>query len=95
MKYFAWDGGKNELLKQKRGVSFEGVVFHIENGDVLDIVEHPNAVRYRHQKVYIVNLDGYAYMVPFIESEETVFLKTIIPSRKMTREYLYDQEDKT
>lgn len=93
MKYFTWDGEKNELLKRQRGISFEEVVFHIENRDVLDILAHPNVGKYGHQKVYIVNIGGYAYMVPFVETQEAVFLKTIIPSRKMTREYLYDEEN--
>ena len=93
MKYFDWDDEKNELLKRERGISFEEVVFHIENGDVLDVIDHPNAVKYQSQKVYILDIDGYAYLVPFVETQDTRFLKTIIPSRKMTRKYLYDDEN--
>ena len=88
MKYFSWNAEKNEALRRERGISFEEVVFHIEQGDVLDILEHPNRERYPSQRVFIVNVDDYAFIVPFIESEETVFLKTIIPSRKATRKYL-------
>ena len=71
------------------------MVFHIENGDVLDIIDHPNAERYGHQRIYILNVEGYGYLVPFVETENEIFLKTIIPSSKMTRRYLYDQEDQT
>jgi uncharacterized DUF497 family protein len=88
MKYFSWNEEKNEQLKRERNVSFEEVVFHIERGDLLDIVEHPNQERYQGQRLFIVNIDNYGYLVPFIESEEEVFLKTIIPSRKATKRYL-------
>ena len=90
MKHFSWNAEKNEALRRERGVSFEEVVFHIERGDVLDILEHPNREKYPSQRVFIVNMDDYAFIVPFIESAETVFLKTIIPSRKATRKYLGD-----
>jgi uncharacterized DUF497 family protein len=88
MKYFWWNEEKNEQLKRERNVSLEEVVFHIERGDLLDIVEHPNQGRYQGQRLFIVNIDNYGYLVPFIESEEEVFLKTIIPSRKATKKYL-------
>jgi len=88
MKYFSWNEEKNGLLKRERNVSFEEVVFHIERGDLLDIVEHPNQERYQGQRLFIVNIDSYRYLVPFMESEEEVFLKTIIPSRKATKKYL-------
>jgi len=88
MKYFSWNEEKNGLLKRERNVSFEEVVFHIERGDLLDIVEHPNQERYQGQRLFIVNIDSYGYLVPFMESEEEVFLKTIIPSRKATKKYL-------
>ena len=88
MKSFEWDDEKNEKLKNERGVSFEGVVFHIANNYILDIVPHPNQNKYPGQKVFIVNIDNYVYLVPFIEKEEIVFLKTIMPSRKATKKYL-------
>ena len=88
MKYFTWDEGKNEKLKTERGVSFEEIVFHIERGDVLDILEHPNRERYEGQRIVVVQREGYAYLVPFVEEDELVVLKTIIPSRKATRKYL-------
>ena len=88
MKYFAWDAEKNEKLKAERGISFEEIVFHIERGDVLDILEHPNRDRYGAQRIFVVNVQNYAYLVPFEETEDEVVLKTIIPSRKATRQYL-------
>ena len=88
MKYFGWDTEKNEKLKVERGISFEEIVFHIERGDVLDILEHPNPERYGGQRVFVVEVQNYAYLVPFVETENEVVLKTIIPSRKATKRYL-------
>ncbi len=86
--YFSWSHEKNEQLVRERGISFEEVVFHIERGDVLDVLEHPNDERYPEQRLFVVAVDDYAYLVPFVESEEELFLKTIIPSRKATKRYL-------
>ena len=81
MKYFAWDDAKNAKLRKERGIGFEDVVFHIER-DLLDILEHLNPDRYGGQRIFVVRREDYAYLVPFVEDEHTVFLKTIIPSRK-------------
>ncbi len=86
--YFSWNHEKNEQLVRERGICFEEVVFHIERGDVLDVLEHPNDERYPEQRLFVVAVDDYAYLVPFVESEEELFLKTIIPSRKATKRYL-------
>jgi uncharacterized DUF497 family protein len=88
MKYFEWDAAKNVKLKKERGISFEEIVFHIERGDILDILEHPNQDRYLGQKIFVIDVEGYAYLVPFLETEDEVVLKTIIPSRKATKRYL-------
>ena len=88
MKLFEWDNEKNEWLKQKRGISFEDVLFCLSNECLLDIIVHPNKKRYPHQKMFIINIDDYAFLVPFIETEDVIFLKTIIPSRKATRKYI-------
>ena len=88
VKYFSWSPEKNRLLQETRGISFEEVVFHIERGDVLDILKHPNQEKYSGQRIMVVNVEGYAYLVPFVEDDREVFLKTIIPSRKATRDYL-------
>jgi uncharacterized DUF497 family protein len=88
MKYFTWSLEKNELLKQERGISFEEIVFHIQRGDIADLLEHPNQSRYPDQRVFVVIADQYAYLVPFVETDKEVILKTIIPSRKATKRYL-------
>lgn len=88
MKLFDWNLGKNEELKAQRKISFEDIVFSISRDDLLDILEHPNQQLYAGQRIFVVNVDDYAYIVPFIEDEKTIFLKTVIPSRKMTRKYL-------
>lgn len=88
MKYFVWNPEKNEQLKRERNISFEEVVFYMERGQLLDVVEHPNQERYAGQRIFVVNMNDYVYLVPFVETEDEVFLKTIIPSRKATRKYL-------
>jgi uncharacterized DUF497 family protein len=88
MKPISWNTEKNALLKAERGVSFEDVVFHIMAGDILDTLDHPNQERYPGQKVHVIAIEEYVYLVPFVESEEEVFLRTIIPSRKATKSYL-------
>lgn len=88
MKYFDWDHEKAEQLKQERDISFEDILLAIDEGGILDIVEHPNQEKYPNQKVFVVDMNGYAYLVPFVEDKEKVFLKTIIPSRKATRKYI-------
>ena len=88
MKYFDWNDGKNELLKQERNVSFEEVILALEQGRLLALLEHPNRQKYPSQRIYIVEIENYAWIVPFVETDETLFLKTIIPSRKMTKRYL-------
>jgi uncharacterized DUF497 family protein len=88
MKFFSWDNEKNARLNIERRVSFEEVVFYIDQGQLLDIVEHPNQGKYPGQKIFVVNIGDYAYLVPFVETADEVFLKTIIPSRKATAKYL-------
>jgi putative transposon-encoded protein len=92
MKHYDWNAEKNEYLKKERGISFEDVVFHIGAGEVVDIFEHPNQERYPGQRILVVIVEGYAYLVPFVESEEKVFLKTIIPSRQATKQYVGDSD---
>ena len=87
MKTYAWNHEKNELLKEERDISFEEIVFNIQIGNEVDIYDHPNQERYPGQKISVVIVEGYAYLVPYVESEEEIFLKTIIPSRKATKQY--------
>jgi hypothetical protein len=88
MKVFDWNDEKNEILKAERDLSFEEIVFHITHGGLLDVIQHPNAVKYPGQKMFVVNVEGYVCLVPFVEDDEIIFMKTIFPSRKMTRKYL-------
>ena len=92
MKYFSWNEEKNELLKEEREISFEDVVFYIEQGFLLDVLEHPDQEKYKGQKIFVVQIDEYAYLVAFVEDEHEIFLKTIIPSRKATKKYLKGSE---
>ena len=78
VKYFAWDDAKSAKLRAERGIGFEDVVFHIERGELLDILEHPNPDRNAGQRIFVVRREDYVYLVPFVEDEHTVFLKTII-----------------
>lgn len=87
MKYFDWDPEKNELLTTSRGISFERVVVAINSGDVLDVVPHPNQQRYPNQLILVVLIEEYVYLVPFVKDDKKIFLKTIIPSRKATKNY--------
>lgn len=91
MKYFAWNSEKNLELIENRKISFERIVSHIEKHGYLDLLNHPNTKKYPNQKMFILNIEDYAYLVPFIESEEALFLKTIIPSRKATKKYIEEK----
>jgi hypothetical protein len=117
VKYVDWDDAKNAKLREERGIGFEDIVFHIERGDLLDILEHPSPDRYAGQRIFVVRREDYVYLVPFppspasrrrglgrglavalrteadVEDELTVFLKTIIPSRKATKQYLGEESD--
>ena len=84
---FKWNLEKNKLLKEDRGVCFEDVLAQIEEDKVLDIIKHPNVAKYPNQKIYILELQNYVYMVPFVKDVDEIFLKTIVPSRKMNKLY--------
>lgn len=88
MKYVDWDRIKNEQLKVERNSCFEDVMQALDEGKELDRIEHPNKKHYPNQKIIIVNIENYAYIIPYVEDEEKIFLKTIIPSRKLTKQYL-------
>lgn len=94
MKYFDWDDAKNEKLKAEREIGFEEIVFLIERGKLLDILEHPQPERHGRRRIFVVQHDKYVYLVPFVEDERTIFLKTIIPSRKATKRYLGREGEK-
>jgi hypothetical protein len=84
MKYLSWSSEKNELLKNERGISFEEIVYQIESGNLLGIEENPTR---SNQKIYIIELNNYAYVVPFVENAQEIFLKTAFPSQKYSKRY--------
>lgn len=88
MKAFRWSSEKNELLATERGITFERIVVAIQRGGLMDVYAHPNRERYAHQRVLVVACDNYVYLVPYVEDSDHLFLKTVIPSRKATRDYL-------
>jgi uncharacterized DUF497 family protein len=86
-KIYNWNSEKNQFLMRERGISFERIVFEISAGNELDVLQHPNQEKYPGQRISKVQVDEYVYVVPFIETETEIFLKTIIPSRKAIRQY--------
>lgn len=93
MKPFRWSAEKDDQLRTERGISFEAITVAVDAGGLLDVLDHPNRERYRQQRLLVVASDEYVYLVPFVEEEEYLFLKTIIPSRKATRHYLRESEN--
>lgn len=87
-KVFNWNDEKNQQLIADRGVSFEDVVYYIQQGQLLDDLHNPNQEKYPNQRIFIIEVDSYAYLVPYVENDEELFLKTIIPSRKATKQYI-------
>lgn len=88
VKLIRWSAEKSLSLKAERGVSFEEVLSAISQGGLLKVMDHPNRTKYGHQKMLVVRIRNYAYLVPYVESEQEIFLKSIIPSRKATRSFL-------
>jgi hypothetical protein len=93
MKVINWNTEKSVALQGSRGVCFEDVVFFIERGEILDDYLHPNQKAYPGQRIMVIGVANYAYLVPYVENEEELFLKTIIPSRKATQRYLGEQHE--
>lgn len=93
MKPFRWSVDKNETLRIERGISFEDITVAVEAGRLLDVVEHPNSTKYPRQRILVVEVAGYAHLVPFVEEDDHFFLKTIIPSRKATRDFIAKESD--
>ena len=88
MKRLNWNDDKNALLKNLRDITFEEIAFLINKNQVIEITDHPNQEKYPGQRIFVLNIRNYIYLVPFIETETEVFLKTIIPSRTATKRYL-------
>lgn len=87
MKVYSWNPEKNDKLIVERGISFEEIVLNIELGHEIEIYDHPNQEKYHGQKISAVIVEDYVYLVPFVESKDGIFLKTIIPSRKATKRH--------
>ncbi len=94
VKTIEWNDKKNLFLQRERDVCFEDVVVCLINNKVFDTIKHPNKEKYPNQRIFIVGIEAYVYLVPFVEDEKTIFLKTIIPSRKMTKKYLIGRTKK-
>lgn len=90
---FNWNDDKNQQLKQTRGISFEWIVVAIEEGALLDVLQHRNQSRYPNQLILVVEIEPYAICVPCVVNAEEYFLKTIFPSRKYTQFYLKDKQN--
>jgi uncharacterized DUF497 family protein len=88
MKQINWNAEKNQLLMTERGISYEDVLFALQSGKLLDDLVHPNANTYPNQRMFVVEVDEYAWLVPYVENESEIFLKSVIPSRKATKHYL-------
>ena len=88
MKPFRWNHDKNESLKVERSISFEEIVLAIEADGLFDVLRHPTPEKYPNQSVLVVALDGYVYLAPYVDEPDYYFLKSVIPSRKATKNYL-------
>jgi uncharacterized DUF497 family protein len=88
MKPINWNSTKNQQLIAERGISFEDIVFYIQQGQLLDDIVHPNSEKYPEQRIFVISVDDYVHLVPYVENRKEIFLKTVIPSRKATKQYL-------
>lgn len=93
MKLINWNKDKNTWLKKIRKIGFEDVLYYIDKEFIIDDIDHPNKEQYPNQRIFVLDVEGYIYLVPYVESNEEIFLKTIIPSRKATRDYLGEKYD--
>jgi len=91
MKPINWNSTKNQQLVAQRGISFEDIVFYMQQGQILDDIKHPNSDRYPEQRIFVINVDNYVHLVPYVENRQEIFLKTVIPSRKATKQYLGEE----
>jgi uncharacterized DUF497 family protein len=93
MKLINWNREKNKWLRKNRGICFEDILFYLDNNYLIDDVKHPNQVKFSGQRMMVFNIVEYIYLVPYVESEDEIFLKTIIPSRKATKNYLEKNDE--
>jgi len=88
MKPIDWNPEKNQQVISERGVSFEDVAFYLRQGALLDDIGHPNSDKYPSQRIFVIDIDGYVHLVPYVENRREIFMNTVIPSRKATKQYL-------
>ncbi len=93
MKLINWNKEKNNWLRENRGICFEDILYYLDNENLIDDIEHPNQEKYEGQRMMVFNIKDYIYLVPYVETEHEIFLKTIIPSRKATKDYLESKHD--
>jgi uncharacterized DUF497 family protein len=93
MKLYNWNNDKNELLRKNRAICFEDIVLYIDKGFLIDDIVHPNQEKYPGQRMLVVDIENYIYLIPYVESKGELFMKTIIPSRKATKKYLEKKND--
>lgn len=93
MKYYDWNEEKNEKLKKERNITFEVILSYLDEGKILDRIKHPNQGKYPNQSIFIIEHENYVYLVPFVEDDNKIFLKTIIPNREATETYLRRDKD--
>jgi acyl-CoA thioesterase len=87
-KPFRWNVDKNNQLQRERQINFQTAILAIISDKLLDVIDHPNQEKYPNQRIFIIEINHYVYLVPFVENDQEFFLKTVIPSRKMTKQYL-------
>ena len=92
-KVIRWDEEKNQLLQIQRGLSFEMVLEKLEKQEILSRRTHPNTKKYPNQKIFVLMINEYVCYVPFVESDEEIFLKTIIPSRQLNKEFAGEKDE--
>jgi hypothetical protein len=93
MKLINWNREKNEWLRENRSICFDDILFYIDNDCLIDDVELPNKEKYSGQRVMVFTIEDYIYLVPYIETEDEIFLQTIIPSRKATKNFLEKKDE--
>ncbi|MCK4561014.1 MAG: toxin [Calditrichia bacterium] len=93
MKLINWNREKNEWLRKNRGICFEDILFYLDNNYLIDDVKHPNQVKFSGQRMMVFNIVEYIHLILYVESEDEIFLKTIIPSRKATKNYLEKNDE--
>lgn len=91
---YEYSAEKNSKLKEQRGISFDEIIYYINNGHLLDTIMHTNKNKYANQQFYVVDVEGYVHLVPFVRSGDKIFLKTIFPSRKHTKQYLEQMKNR-